>query len=89
MTPGRSVHIAAPLIEESPVNLECRTTQILELGSHHMFIAEVLGVDVDDRYLDEKGKFQLNQAGPLVYSHGEYFGLGRQLGSFGYTVRKK
>lgn len=89
LTPGRSVHVAAPLIEESPVNLECRTTQILELGSHHMFIAEVLGVDIDDRYLDENGKFQLNQAGPLVYSHGEYFGLGRQLGSFGYTVRKK
>lgn len=89
LTPGKSVHVSAPLIVESPVNLECRTTQILELGSHHMFVAEVLGVDVDDCYLDENGKFRLNQAGPLVYSHGEYYGLGRRLGSFGYTVKKK
>ncbi len=89
LTPGRSVHVAAPLIEESPVNLECRTTQVLELGSHHMFMAEVVGVDVDERYLDENGKFRLNEAGPMVYSHGEYFGLGEKLGSFGYSVRKK
>ena len=89
LTPGRSVHVAAPLIEESPVNLECRTTQVLELGSHHMFVAEVVGVDVDERYLDENGKFRLNEARPMVYSHGEYFGLGEKLGSFGYSVRKK
>ena len=89
LTPGRSVHVAAPLIEESPVNLECRTKQVLELGSHHMFVAEVVGVDVDERYLDENGKFRLNEAGPMVYSHGEYFGLGEKLGSFGYSVRKK
>ena len=85
----RLTHVAAPLIEESPVNLECRTKQILELGSHHMFVAEVVGVDVDERYLDENGKFRLNEAGPMVYSHGEYFGLGEKLGSFGYSVRKK
>ena len=89
LTAGKSVHVAAPLIEESPVNLECRTTQILELGSHHMFVAEVVGVDVDERYLDENGKFCLNEARPMVYSHGEYFGLGEKLGSFGYSVRKK
>lgn len=89
LTPGKCVHVSAPLIEESPVNIECRTQQILELGSHHMFVAEVLGVDVDERYLDEKGKFQLNQAGLMVYSHGEYFGLGRKLGSFGSSVRRK
>ncbi len=86
---GRAQHVSAPLIEESPVNIECRTTQILELGSHHMFVAEVLGVDVDEQYLDEKGKFQLNKAGLMVYSHGEYFGLGRKLGTFGYSVRRK
>ena len=63
--------------------------QVLELGSHHMFVAEVLGVDVDESYLDAKGKFQLNKAGLMVYSHGEYFGLGKKLGSFGYSVRKK
>lgn len=89
LTAGESVHVAAPLIEESPVNIECRTTQILELGSHHMFVAEVLGVDVDDRYLDANGKFQLNRAGLMVYSHGEYFGLGRKIGKFGYSVRRK
>ena len=89
LTPGRSAHVAAPLIEESPVNLECRTTQVLELGSHHMFVAEIVGVDVDEQYLDENGKFRLNEAGPMVYSHGEYFGLGEKLGSFGYSVRKK
>ena len=63
--------------------------QVLELGSHHMFVAEVVGVDVDSRYLDEKGKFQLNQAGPMVYSHGEYLGPGKKIGSFGYSVKKK
>ena len=89
LTAGKSVHVAAPLIEESPVNLECRTTQVLELGSHHMFVAEVVGVGVDERYLDENGKFCLNEARPMVYSHGEYFGLGEKLGSFGYSVRKK
>lgn len=89
LTAGKAVHVSAPLIEESPVNIECRVTQVLELGSHHMFVAEVLGVDVDGAYLDAKGKFQLNQAGLMVYSHGEYFGLGKKLGSFGYSVRRK
>lgn len=89
LTPGKSIHVAAPYIEECPVNIECRTTQILELGSHHMFVAEVLGVNVDEKYLDQNGKFQLNEAGLMVYSHGEYFGLGRKLGKFGYSVQKK
>jgi flavin reductase (DIM6/NTAB) family NADH-FMN oxidoreductase RutF len=89
LTAGEAVHVAAPVIEESPVNIECRTTQVLELGSHHMFVAEVLGVDVDERYMDAKGKFDLNKAGLMVYSHGEYFKLGKKLGTFGYSVRKK
>lgn len=89
LTAGRSVHVDAPYIEESPVNIECRVQQILELGSHHMFVAEVLGVDIDDRYLDENGKFRLNEAKPMIYSHGEYFGVGKKLGSFGYSVRRK
>lgn len=88
LTPGRSFHVAPPFIEESPVNIECRTTQILELGSHHMFVAEVLGVDVDDRYLDRNGKLQLEKAGLMVYSHGEYYSLGKELGKFGYSVRR-
>lgn len=89
LTAGKAVHVHAPIIEESPVNLECRVTQVLELGSHHMFLAEVVGVDVDSTYLNEKGKFDMNRAGMMVYSHGEYFGLGKKLGSFGYSVRKK
>jgi flavin reductase (DIM6/NTAB) family NADH-FMN oxidoreductase RutF len=89
LTAGKSVHVGAPLIEESPVNIECRVQQVLELGSHHMFVAEVLGVDVDDHYMDENGKFQLNKAGLMVYSHGEYYGLGKNIGKFGYSVRRK
>lgn len=84
-----SQRIAAPGIKESPVNIECRVTQTLPLGSHHMFLAEVLLVHVDEAYLDENGRFCLNRAKPLAYSHGEYYGLGRLLGSFGYTVKKK
>ncbi len=80
---------AAPLIGESPVNLECKVTEVRELGSHHMFLAEVLAVDVAEDYLDEGGKFHLNETGLLAYSHGEYFTLGEQCGSFGYSVRKK
>lgn len=79
----------APLIQESPVNIECRVKEVKELGSHHMFLAEVLAVDVDESYLDEKGKFHLNETGLLAYSHGEYFTLGEKCGSFGYSVRKK
>jgi flavin reductase (DIM6/NTAB) family NADH-FMN oxidoreductase RutF len=82
-------HVKAPMIGESPVNLECRVTQKLELGSHHMFIAEVLAVHVDEKYLDKDGRFRLDEADPLVYSHGRYFGVGKELGTFGYSVRKK
>ena len=88
LTPIPGVHVSAPLIEESPVNIECRVKDVIELGSHHMFLADVLGVSVDEAYMDEKGKFDMNRAGMMVYSHGEYFGLGKQLGTFGYSVRK-
>lgn len=79
----------APIIEEAPVNIECRVKEIMPLGSHHMFIAEVAGVNIDDNYLNENGKFELNHANLIIYSHGEYYGLGELLGSFGYSVRKK
>ena len=79
LTAGKAVHVEAPLIEESPVNIECRTVQILELGSHHMFVAEVLGVDVDDKYLDKNGKFQLNQAGLMVYPMENILASGKKL----------
>ena len=79
----------APVIAESPVNIECKVKEIQELGSHHMFLAEVIAVQVDEAYMDEKGKFNLNKTGLLAYSHGEYMGLGKKLGTFGYSVRKK
>ena len=89
LTKGEASKINAPLIMESPVNLECKVEQVLELGSHDMFIAKVVGVDIDENYLDEKGKFHLNDSDLLAYSHGEYFNLGEKLGTFGYSVRKK
>lgn len=88
LTPYDSKNINAPGIKESPVNLECKVVDIRELGSHDLFIAEVLGVTVDSRYMDEKEKFHLNQSGLVAYSHGEYFELGKKLGSFGYSVKK-
>lgn len=89
LTPEAAVHVGAPLIKESPVNLECRVTQIVELGSHHMFLGEVLGVDVDERYLDQNQKLHLERAGLIVYSHGQYFTLGKDIGRFGFSVRKR
>ena len=79
----------APCIEESPVNIECRVVKTEKLGSHHMFLGEVTAVQVDDAYMDENGKFDLNRTGLIVYSHGEYLGMGRKLGTFGCSVRKK
>ncbi len=80
--------VKAPLIEESPVCLECRVTQVIELGSHDMFVAEVLSTDIDDAYLDENGRLDLAKADLIAYSHGEYRTLGTLLGRFGYSVRK-
>lgn len=80
---------SAPVIEESPVNIECRVTQKIPLGSHDLFLAEVVSVDIDPSYMDEKGRFELNRSGLITYSHGEYYTLGRKVGSFGYSVRKK
>lgn len=79
----------APIIAESPVNIECRLREIVPLGSHDMFIADVVAVDVSEEYMDENGKFELNGTGLMVYSHGEYFGLGDKLGKFGWSVKKK
>jgi len=85
----KAAHVSPPMIEESPVNIECRVTSIQKLGSHHMILARVVAVHADDKYLDEKNKFQLNRAKPIIYSHGEYYGVGRLLGTFGYSVKKK
>lgn len=88
LTELESRHISAPGIAESPLNLECKVKQVIELGSHDMFLAEVLGVTVDEKYIDEKGTFHLNDAQMVAYSHGEYVALGEKLGKFGYSVKK-
>ncbi|MCI8321109.1 MAG: flavin reductase family protein [Dorea sp.] len=77
----------APVIKESPVNLECRVSEIKELGSHHMFLAKVLAVQVDEDYMKKNGKFELNDSGLITYSHGEYFSLGNRKGKFGWSVK--
>lgn len=81
--------VSAPMIGESPVNIECKVTEVKELGSHHMFLAEVVAVHVDDAYMNENNKFELGKAEPIAYSHGEYYQLGELLGTFGYSVKKK
>ncbi len=90
LTPVKGIKVAAPYLEESPMSIECRVRDIMHLGSHDMFIAEVMNVLADERYIDAKtGKFDLRQADLMAYCHGEYFTLGEQLGTFGWTVRKK
>lgn len=88
LTPCPSKEIKAPGIEESPVNIECKVRDVIPLGSHDLFLAEVAAVGVDEDYLDEKGKFHLNDTGLAAYSHGEYRELGQYLGKFGYSVKK-
>ena len=89
LTKGQATKVDVPTIEESPVNIECKVVRIDELGSHHMFIAEVVAVHADKKYMDERGKFDLSKAEPLIYSHGEYYSVGEKLGTFGYSVKKQ
>ena len=89
LTAAPAAKVGTVLLEESPVNLECKVTQVIPLGSHDLFLAECVAVDVDEKLLDENGKLCLNKAKLIVYSHGDYLALGRKLGSFGYSVRKK
>lgn len=90
LTRGKAENLSyAPVIKESPVNIECKVTEVKQLGSHDMFLAEVLGVQVDEAYMQNNGKFELNQTGLVAYSHGEYFTLGKDLGRFGFSVKKK
>lgn len=89
LTKGEAQQVNAPIIMESPVNIECKVKEIVPLGSHDMFIAEVVNVQVSDEYMNENGTFDLSAAKPLAYSHGRYYEMGAELGSFGYSVRKK
>lgn len=90
LTAGKASTVQAPIIEESPLNIECRVKEIISLGSHDMFIADVVNVKADDRYIDEAtGKFELEKSNPIAYSHGQYYKLGNKIGGFGWTVKKK
>ncbi len=89
LTPVKAFHVSAPLIKESPVNIECRVRDVIKLGSHDMFIADVAGVAVDEEFIDKNGNFDLQKTDPLAYSHGQYYLLGKHIGRFGFSVKKK
>ncbi len=90
LTPGKATIVQAPIIEESPLCIECRVKEIISLGSHDMYIAEVVNVMADDKYINEEtGKFELADSDPLVYLHGGYYHLGDKIGKFGWSVEKK
>jgi flavin reductase (DIM6/NTAB) family NADH-FMN oxidoreductase RutF len=90
LTPSPGVKVSCPHVEQSPISIECRVKSIVPLGTHHMFIAEVLNVLADEKYLNpETGAFDMERAGLLAYAHGNYFSLGRKLGKFGFSVQKK
>lgn len=89
LTPGKSNLVTAPYIDECPISLECKVKDIIRLGTHDMFISEILCVNVDESLLDNKGKLNLNKAELICYTHGEYRTLADSLGHFGYSVRKK
>ena len=89
LTPIPASEVKAPMIKESPVNIECKVRQILPLGSHDMFLADVVAVHADEKYMDEKHKFTWSRAEPIIYSHGFLFRLWRIAGTFGYSVKKR
>ena len=88
LTAEKAEYVSAPLIAESPVNIECKVVKKETPGSHHIFLAEVKAVHVDDAYMDQKGRFALEKTDPIVYVHGQYYSLGKLLGTFGYSVKK-
>ncbi len=89
LTKQKGNFVKCPLIEESPVSVECKVTEIKELGSHHMFVAQVLSIDADEKYINEKGAFDISKCGLIAYANGGYYELGTKIGKFGYSVEKK
>ena len=89
LTCEKASKVGAPILAQSPVNIECKVREVVKLGTHDMFIADIVALDVANELIDEKGRLALEKAELLAYSHGEYYGLGKKLGSFGYSVRKK
>lgn len=88
LTPAAASVVKAPLIAESPVNIECVVKEIMPLGSHHMFISDVVAVSADDEYTDENGKFYFEKSNPICYSFKEYYSLGKKLGEFGFSIKE-
>jgi len=89
LTPEKASKVSCPTLAQSPLCLECKVVEVKELGSHDMFLAEIVAVDVDEAYVDENGKLDLKKANLLAYSHGDYIQLGKKIGSFGFAVKKK
>ena len=89
LTKEPATEVKCPMIKECPINIECKVKEIKELGTHDMFMAEILAVNVDDKYLDETGRFDMEACNLLAYSHGQYYSLGERLGKFGFSVEKK
>lgn len=89
LTKENAEFVCCPMIKESPVSVECKVKEIKELGSHHMFIAEVLAIHADERYIDEKGAFDISKCDLIAYSNGGYYVLGKKIGKFGFSVQKK
>ena len=89
LTPESASEVSVPLIAECPLALECRVFDTVELGTHHMFLADIVAVDVEEELIDEEGRLCLERAGLAAFAHGEYFALGKSLGKFGFSVKKK
>ena len=89
LTKEKADQVLCPMIKESPVNIECKVSQIQELGSHHMFIADVLAINSDEKYIDDKGAFDISKCDLIAYSNGHYYELGKKIGRFGFSVQKK
>lgn len=89
LTPEKASFVKCPAIKESPINIECKVKDIIPLGTHDMFISEIVSVMADEKYIDENGRFNFEASKPICYSHGEYYGLGKYIGKFGYSVEKK
>lgn len=89
LTKQKANFVKCPMIQESPVSVECKVKEIRELGSHHMFVAEVLAINADDKYIDEKGAFDISKCNLMAYANGGYYTLDKKIGKFGYSVEKK
>lgn len=89
LTKEKAQFVKCPLIKESPVSIECKVKEIRELGSHHIFVAEVLSIDADEKYIDDNGAFDISKCNLIAYSNGHYYSLGRKIGRFGFSVQKK